>query len=97
MVPRGRTFEPLNVTPGGAGGNGGVIKVEVPNGPLTIDSGAYASGGGSGPGGLIGKASAGVNGGDGPGLGIGLQQRLHSWLVDAMSSGKAVRTSPCGS
>lgn len=38
----------------------------------------------------------GVNGGGG-GVGIGLSQRLRGWLVDAMGSGKAVRTSPYGS
>jgi hypothetical protein len=37
-------------------------------------------------------------GGDGGGmLGLGLQQRLRGWLVDAMGSGKAVRTQPFGS
>ena len=40
----------------------------------------------------------GVNGGGGgAGLGLGLPQRLRGWLVDAMGSGKAVRTSPYGS
>ena len=39
----------------------------------------------------------GVNGGAGSGVGIGLQQRLRGWLVDAMGSGAAVRTQPYGS
>ena len=39
----------------------------------------------------------GVNGGSGLGVGLGLPQRLRGWLVDAMGSGKAVRTSPYGS
>lgn len=41
----------------------------------------------------------GVNGGLGGGLGGGmlLSQRLRGWLVDAISSGKAVRSSPYGS
>lgn len=38
----------------------------------------------------------GVNGGAGV-MGLGLQQRLRGWLVDAMSSGKAVRSQPYGS
>ena len=43
---------------------------------------------------------SGVNGGGGgAGLGLGLPQRLRGWLqlVDAMGSGKVVRTSPYGS
>ncbi|PRW60944.1 ATP-dependent zinc metalloprotease [Chlorella sorokiniana] len=39
----------------------------------------------------------GVNGGSGLGAGLGLPQRLRGWLVDAMSSGRRVQTSPYGS
>lgn len=39
----------------------------------------------------------GVNGGGGLAPGLGLPQRLRGWLVDAMSSGKRVQTSPYGS
>ena len=38
----------------------------------------------------------GVNGG-GASVGLGLSQRMRGWLVDAMSSGKAVRSQPFGS
>jgi hypothetical protein len=37
-----------------------------------------------------------VNGG-GAGVGLDLTQRMRGWLVDAMSSGKAVRSQPFGS